>query len=243
MFKRGQFMINGHHSEEFGVFMTKRPPKLAATRVIELRERVGNDSIVIDKAYYKNLERSIDCYYKAPSLDLVQEYEDQITAWLDMSGYSDFAAYFDEQYIYQAVVISPPSFTGTRRNGNIVPFSFKVSIRPFKENHVGRLALLNKTKLFNTEKYPALPVIKLTGRGDASFWVNGTEYKLKGLDRELIIDSKLEESYRTLDGNVEHQDRVTLFDDFPVLPPGQIDMSWSSNIQKFEIIPGWRRKV
>lgn len=244
--KRGQFLINGKHSSEFNVFMRNRPVSSSAGRVIELRDREGSDSIIIDKAYYKNVERKIDCYYKAPSIDDVQEWEDRITAWLDMGSYSDFVTYYDEQYIYQAIVTDPPEFKGTRKTGNIVPFEFSVSLRPFKENRLGRQPiLLNSTpcKITNEQKYPSKPLIKLTGSGDASFFVNNEEFKLKGLDTELIIDSVLEESYRKLGGAIEHQDQVTTFLDFPELKPGENIITWSSRIKSFELTPRWRRKV
>ena len=48
---------------------------------------------------------------------------------------------------------------------------------------------------------------------------------MKSLDRELFIDSKLEEAYRKLDGNLEHQDQVTLFLDFPFLYPGKMKLN------------------
>lgn len=244
-FKRGQFEINGKQSEEFNVFMRSRPVSTSAGRVIELREREGNDSIVIDKHYYKNVTRKIECYYKAPSLDEVQEYEDRIAEWLDMGNYSDFMTYFDPHYIYQAIVTEAPEFKGTRKTGNIVPFEFTVSLRPFKENRSGQIPIVRSSsfKLVNTEKYPSKPLIKLTGSGDASFFINDKEFRLKGLDRELIIDSKIEESYRALDGALEHQDRVTTFLDFPELSPGENQIRWTSNIKSFELTPRWRRKV
>ncbi len=44
---------------------------------------------------------------------------------------------FDEHYIYQAIVTSPPKFTGTRKKaGFLIPFEFTVSIRPFKKKIV-----------------------------------------------------------------------------------------------------------
>lgn len=48
---------------------------------------------------------------------------------------------------------------------------------------------------------------------------------MKSLDRELFIDSKLEEAYRKLDGNLEHQDQVTLFLDFPFLYPEKMKLN------------------
>ncbi|HAP8552326.1 TPA: phage tail protein, partial [Enterococcus faecium] len=172
--KRGQFFINQHYSSEFNVYIQNRPASVSASRVIELREREGNDSIIIDKGYYRNVTRKIECYYKAPSIDVVQEWEDRITEWLDMSSYSDFILYYDEQYIYQAVVIEGPEFKGTRKTGNIVPFEFTVSIRPFKENYNGRFTIRQTEtfEIYNPEKYSSKPLIKLSGSGDASFYIN-----------------------------------------------------------------------
>ena len=59
--------------------------------------------------------------------------EDEISFWLDMGNYSDFIVYFDEHYIYQAIVTSPPKFTGTRKSGVLIPFEFTVSIRPLRK--------------------------------------------------------------------------------------------------------------
>src|SRR5699024_3116451 len=243
--KRGQFFINQHYSSEFNVYIQNRPASVSASRVIELRDREGNDSIIIDKAYYKNVTRKIECYYKAPSIDLVQEWEDRITDWLDMNCYSDIIIQYDQQYIYQAIVTEAQEFKGTRKTGNIVPFEFTVSLRPFKENYSGRFAIqqIKAFELFNPEKYASKPLIKLSGSGDASFYINNDKYDLKLLDRELYIDSKLEESYRKLDGNLEHQDHVTLFLDFPFLYPGKNEIKWTNNIHSFEIIPRWWRKV
>lgn len=118
-FKRGQFFLNGKHSSEFNVFMRERPERLSAGRVVELRERMGNDSIAVDFEYYKNVERTITCYAKARNLQEVSFLEDEITFWLDMGNYSDFIVYFDEHYIYQAIVTSPLRLvTVDNRNGS-----------------------------------------------------------------------------------------------------------------------------
>ncbi|HEN1724973.1 TPA: phage tail protein, partial [Enterococcus faecium] len=138
-----------------------------------------------------------------------------------------------------------PEFKGTRKTGNIVPFEFTVSIRPFKENYNGRFTIRQTEtfEIYNPEKYSSKPLIKLSGSGDASFYINKDKYDLKSLDRELFIDSKLEEAYRKLDGNLEHQDQVTLFLDFPFLYPGKNEIKWTKNIHSFEIMPRWWRKV
>lgn len=245
-FKRGQFSINGHHSSEFNVYMRDRPVRVSAGRVIELRERPGNDSIVIDYKHYRNAEWSISCYAKVKYLDDVSNQEDLIKSWLDTSNYSDFSYFFDDEYIYQAVVVPGTLvFTGSRRTGNLIPFEFVISLQPMKETYVGRypIEIKNKDTLVNIRKYHSKPRIHILGRGDISFYINEIKYELKNVPEDIIIDSQIEESFQYQDGNILFLDDRTLFKDFPLLPPGTINLKYEGNVDKFEIIPRWVTKV
>jgi phage-related protein len=243
VFKRGQFKINGLHSEEFNTYMRDRPERLSAGRVIELRERPGNDSFVVDYAYYKNVEWSISCYAKANHLDEIYDLEDRIRAWLDMSNYSDFICYFDEHYIYQAVVTSPPKFNGTRKNGILIPFEFTVSLRPFKSSRAGQQWISNEKKINNREKYPSRPKIHILGSGDISFWINDQKFDLTNIGNEIIIDSQLQESYRIVNGIIESLDKKTKFKKFPILKPEWNTFRWTGNVKEFKMQPRWWTKI
>ncbi|WP_429947422.1 phage tail protein [Enterococcus sp. DIV1297f] len=242
-FKRGQFQINGKHSEEFSAYMRDRPKRLSAGRVIELRERPGNDSIVMDFAYYKNVEWQISCYAKADGLESVSHLEDRIRSWLDMSNYSDFTCQFDEHYIYQAIVVSGPEFSGTKKNGVLVPFDFTISLRPFKSSRNGFEWMTNETMIHNVERYPSKPKIQIWGSGDISFWINDESFKLTDIGSEIVIDSQLEESYRIVDGVIESQDHKTQFIDFPILPVGWTTIKWEGDVKKFNLMPRWWTKI
>lgn len=242
-FKAGQFMINGKHSREFKAYMRSRPERISSGRVIELRERAANDSIVVDYNYYKNVEWDIKCGAKADSFEELVFLEDQIKYWLDMKNYSDFIFQFDEQYIYQAVVVEPPRFTSTHKDGLWIHFDFKISIRPFKGNRAGLIWKNNERKIFNLERYPSKPKIHVIGSGDISFWVNDQKYDLVNIGNEIIIDSQIEESYRIVDGVLEVQDHKTKFLDFPLLPPGENNFRWSGKVTDFNILPRWCTKV
>ena len=243
VFKRGQFKINGLHSEVFHAFISERPERLSAGRVIDLRERPGNDSVVVDYSYYKNVEWSIKCYAKAGISEDVYHLEDRIKVWLDMSNYSDFIYYFDEHYIYQAIVVSPPKFTGKRKHGNLVPFEFTISLRPFKMARNGLKWKQNEKAIINDEKYPSKPLIHIKGSGDISFWINEQKFDLTNVNQEIIIDSQLEESYRVVGSSIEIQDHKTKFRDFPILRVDRNDFRWSGNVREFNIQPRWWTKV
>lgn len=242
-FRPGQFKINGSDSEEFNAYLTKRPERVSAGRVIELRERPGNDSVVIDFAYYKNVEWKIPCVAFCDDLEEMAHLEDRIKAWLDMSNYSDFTFNFDEYYIYQAVVTSPPVFNGTHKNGSWTPFDFTISIRPFKTSRVGMKWLAKPTSIHNPEQYPSKPKIEIKGSGDIDFWINDKKFELTSVNSEIIIDSYLEESYRVTDETIESQDNKTKFLDFPELAKGFNNIRWSGDVQEFNLLPRWWTKV
>lgn len=243
VFRPGQFKINGLYSEEFDAYLTKRPERVSSGRVVELRERPGNDSVVVDYAYYKNVEWKISCEARASDLDDVSHLEDRIKAWLDMSGYSDFIYNFDAHYVYQAIVTSPPIFKGTHKNGNWTPFEFTISLRPFKMARTGLKWQKNQKALINTESYSSKPLINIKGSGDISFWINDKKFDLTNVGREITIDSQLEESYRVIDDVTEIQDHKTKFLDFPTLKVGRNDFRWSGNVTEFNIMPRWWTKV
>ncbi|MGH1771701.1 phage tail protein [Enterococcus casseliflavus] len=242
-FRPGQFKINGLDSEGFNTYLRSRPQRLSAGRVIELKPRPGNDSVVMDFAYYKNVEWKILCNAQADNVEDVSHLEDRIRSWLDMSNYSDFTYSFDGQYIYQAIVVSPPVFTGTHKDANWIPFEFTISLRPFKQSRTGLRWLSNERKIHNIEHYPSKPKIQILGSGDISFWINNDKFELTNIGNEIIIDSQLEESYRIVDGILESQDNKTKFIDFPSLPKGMTLIKWQGNVQEFNLMPRWWTKV
>ncbi|MGX4686301.1 phage tail protein [Vagococcus sp. JNUCC 83] len=244
-FRRGQFQINNKSSEEFNVFMRDRPERLSSGRVIELRERPGNSSAVFDFKYYKNVEWKILCYAKSQYLHDVVHLEEKIANWLDMNSYSDFYYYFDREHIYQAIVVSPPSFTGKRVNGNLIPFDFSISLKPFKETFTGRewIDLKNGDELYNPKNYSSKPKIHLLGKGDISFYINEKKYDLKKIDDEIIIDSLLEESYKVDTNRMITLDHKTTFLDFPMLPKELMQIKWTGNVSRFELLPRWWTKI
>jgi phage-related protein len=208
-----------------------------------LQERPGNDSVVVDYAYYKNVEWKLQCVAKASDYEEMYHLEDRVKVWLDMSNYSDFTYNFDPHYMYQTIVVSPPVFTGTHKNGTWTPFEFTISVRPFKTARVGLKWQTNKKMIHNTEAYPSKPIIKIVGSGDITFSINNKKYELTNVGNEIIIDSQLEESYRVVDGVLEIQDHKTKFLDFPILSKGVNTFRWSGNVQEFNLQPRWWTKV
>lgn len=246
----GWFKIGNHWSEEFQMFLIKPPEKKKSQRMIALDEVSGVNKLVItDKGYYTNVEHTLDCFYVSSVLENVQYLEDLITSALDTRGtYVDFIPYYDPKYCYKVVVINNPIFSRDVSGGRGVPFSFDVSMAPFKYRVGGERAItLSKaTQLFNPERYESFPRIKLFGKGDVSLFINNRETQVVGIEGTIIIDSDEDvlEVYQEKEGhlvNLHHQ--FVGNQNFPSLDVGMNYISWQGNVSKIEIEPRWQTKI
>ena len=218
--------------------------------MITLDEVSGVNKLVItDKGYYTNVEHTLECFYVSPDMHSIQFVEDLITSALDTRGeYVDFIPYYDPRYIYKAVVINNPTFSGNISGMRGVPFTFDVSFAPFKYRVGGERAIeFNKPQqLYNPERYESYPSIKVYGQGNISIFINNRETKLKNIENTIIIDSNEDvmEVYKENNGElINLHDNFVGSQNFPYLDSGMNQISWNGNVSKIEIEPRWQTKI
>ncbi|EOS7951017.1 phage tail protein, partial [Enterococcus hirae] len=231
-------------------FICERPEKKKAKRVFNLEEVSGLNKLAVnDGGYYTNVEQTLNCFYLSPTLEHIQYYEDLITEALDTKGeYVDFVPYWDPIYIYQAIVINEPNFEGTFHTLRGVPFSFDLSIAPFKKNILGMnpVILDKQGSIYNPERYPSYPKIKIYGSGNATISINGRETKFSDVTSDITIDSDPDvmETYREVDGVLVNEHRKLLSNQiYPYLDSGENRITWNSNVRKIVIEPRWQTKI
>lgn len=162
--------------------------------------------------------------------------------------YVDFVAYWDPSYIYQAIVINEPNFEGTSQTLRGVPFSFDLSIAPFKKNVFGMhpIYLDKQGSIFNPERYISYPKIKIYGSGNITISINGRETKFSNVTSDIIIDSDPDvmETYREVDGILVNEHKKLLSNQmYPYLDAGENHITWSSNVKKISLEPRWQTKI
>lgn len=246
----GWFKLGDHWSEEFQMFISSRPKKTKAKRMFSLDEVSGVNKLVIsDKGYYTNAEQTIEAFYVSPNLESIQYIEDAITEALDTKGqYVDFIPYYDPAYIYSVVVINEPIFEGTSETLRGVPFSFDISVAPFKRRVGGdrSVSIYKPTSLYNPEKYSSNPKIKIYGKGDISLYINNRKTFLKDIEDIVIIDSDPDvmEVYKE-DGDkiINLHSKFLSNQNFPYLDKGRNFISFEGNITLIEIEPRWQTKI
>lgn len=246
----GWFKIGDHWSEEFQMFLTKRPEKKKAQRMVTLDEVSGVNKLVLtDKGYYTNVEQTLECFYVSPDLRSVQFIEDLITSALDTRGkYVDFIPYYDPRYIYKVIVINNPTFSGDASGLRGIPFTFDVSLAPFKYRVGGERAIeiIKPQQLYNPERYESYPKIKIYGQGNISLFINNRETKLVDIEGTITVDSNEDvmEVYKENSGNlINLHDKFVGRQNFPYLDSGMNQISWSGKVSKIEIEPRWQTKI
>lgn len=242
--KRGQFKINGQTSELTRSFITTRPQIQAAERVKDFRERPGGTSLLIDKQYYKNVPMSIDCYFKAPSLADVSHYQKLVSSWLDFGYYAPIDFYFDKHYLYQGTVVSGPHFKGTRKTGNLVPYSLNLELLPYKFNRFGlsKKEFVKELTIINPEKYPSRPEIHILGQGDISLSINNQRVTFNDVKNEIQLDCEEMECFK-YDGGVLVNQSHLKHGKYPFLEVGENKIVLTGNVSKVELIPRWCTKI
>lgn len=90
--------------------------------------------------------------------------------------------------------------------------------------------------LVNPTGFDALPLITITGTGDAELSVNGTTVSLTDLDGGIVLDSDMQDAYY---GILSANDKMS--GDFPVLSAGTNTVTYTGGITSVSITPRWWR--
>ena len=232
------------------MFIKQRPEKVKAKRMFTLEDIPGVNRLVnFDKGYYTNVEQTIECFYLAAHESEIQWLEDQITDALDTRGqYVDFIPYYDEDYVYDVIVINEPKFEGLRGTRLAVPFSFDLSIAPFKKNIRGKQqqSFTKAFEIFNPEFYTSDPYLKIIGSGDVTLYINDRPTVLKGISEfiEIDCDPDVMEVFKEANGNLVNENKkMKSNQSFPYLDKGKNVIRWSGNISKLILEPRWQTKI
>lgn len=232
-----RFTYKGKSSLDFGLIITKAPAPAGPVRDVEYLELGGRSgTLLLDNGRFEDVEVSYP-FIIAPGFERVPATASAIKAWLltDVSP-GALADTFDPDYFRIAVCSGPLDITEIVRQvgeGKIV-----FTCNPYKYSHTGQetISITTPTSLMNPEPFDSLPYFKLTGSGAATLYVAGQSIRISNIDGYLELDSEIAQAFK---GAVNKNSTVTL-DEFPVMPAGEIPITWEGNITKVEIIPRWR---
>lgn len=109
--------------------------------------------------------------------------------------------------------------------------------KPFRYRKSGEksLVLTSSNVLYNPERFPSKPYIKIVGNGAGTLMVGSQTLTLKEIDEYLEIDCEMMNCFK----GTELRNSMVSGDRFPELLPGKTGISWTGNISRVEIKPRW----
>jgi phage-related protein len=97
------------------------------------------------------------------------------------------------------------------------------------------IELINSAILNNFGSYESKPLIKIYGSGNITISIGGKSFTVNNVADYVVVDSEIKECYK--DSTNKGRDMIG---DYPILPIGPSNISWTGAVNKIEITPRWR---
>lgn len=235
------FEYNGRKSTDFGLRILNELEFTAPARDVEFIEVAGVDGdIAIDKGRYKSFDKRIPVTLYIPKGKTLSDTVDEIVAWLlGTSGWHSFKLSMYPGHDYVAMFHEKLPIEDALRHFGRAVLYFRM--KPNKYITGQSSEVINNGQNIENKTYRiAKPLIVVRGNGDIDFQNNGTNWMhLRGVDQELIIDSKTMTAYSSDDRLQNNRILSNLRPLFPVLTPGDNIITWSGEVTSVEILPRW----
>lgn len=207
---------------------------------VEFIEVLGRDGeLAISHDRLKGVPFSIPVKLKAPQNKDVNTIATKISEWLKTEvGWYPLKFSGSTDYEYIAICYERFDILENLKQYGRTVINFR--LKPYKrriDNQI--IELSNGDTLTNPENRESKPLIIIEGSGDITFQNNGVDWLiLKGVDDLIVVDTEMMSVYK--DDRAESNKMIsTLKPMFPILTPGDNEITWTGNITKIEIHPRW----
>lgn len=255
--KPGSFIINGVYSEDVGAVIQTRPVLNSPRRKVTFKEAYGySGSLPYDEEAYDNTELELILYVAGGSATHNREI---VYHLFDSGRYIDLILYSDPTKIYKVMLVEPPSFESRYYMGEGVSCSLKLSVLPHKRLvNSPIISITEPTEIYNPTLCNAKPTMAVYGSGDITLSINDSEFKLRNVTNDIILNSTIENSYQakkiqTPDGARYDLPKIELLPEdvlpmnhkvytrvYPLFSPGVNFLSWVGSVSRVDILPKWR---
>lgn len=239
--------FNGLDSRDFNILVRSKDTFKRAERDISFVSVPGRSGdVVIDNGKFKNVEIGYKLSMFAPNDEVLSENEnffynwEEICDWLRADGnYHVLVDSYDPLYYRKACLVDDLDID--QPHYSVGEFEVKFNCKPYRYRIDGDTKIeITQTgySLYNSERYEALPYLKIYGNGNIYLNINGRSYDFHNVVNYVEVDSEMMNVYK---GLVNQNDNYA-GTNFPKLEAGNNYISWSGNVVKIEAIPRWRTR-
>ena len=229
-----KFWFAGHCCEEFGIVCsgsgTFAAPERDAT-VVDIPGR--NGTLTIDNGRYKNITVSYPAFVPRDFPARAAS----IRAWLlGPIGYQRLEDEYQPDCYHLARFAGPLEFeTGFLNRAASMSLAFDCMPQRWLKSGEYAQRIANGQTLYNPTGFEALPLIEVELTGEAALQVGGITVQFAGYTGPLVLDCDLQDAY----AGTSNLNRYVTAAQFPVLPAGKTEISWSGGVSSVRLTPNW----
>lgn len=229
-----KFWFAGHCCEEFGIVCSGSSTFAAPERDVTVVDIPGrNGTLTIDNGRYKN----ITITYPAAVPREFSARAAAIRAWLlGPTGYRRLEDEYQPDGYRLARFAGPLEFdAGFLNRSASMNLAFDCMPQRWLKSGEYAQPIANGQTLYNPTGFEALPLIEVELTGEAALQVGGITVQFAGYTGPLVLDCDLQDAY----AGTSNLNRYVTAAQFPVLPAGKTEISWSGGISGVRLTPNW----
>lgn len=244
----GHFIVNGVRSwskDGPKILIQNRPDISTPRRKREFKTPLAvSGELIFDENAYESTTMTLELLIEGETEEEVIANRDKLYMMFNTAGYANFTPYFDPDKLYRVICTEPPRFTNKWwMQGNSYA-EMELTVYPFKRFLKNDPVFVLSSKVItNPYSLPSLPLIEVTGGGDATITINGIDYRMKGINGSIFIDSETMSAYRKDEAGTYHNENNKIyFREFPVLKPGNntVTVKTQDTVRDIAVTPRWR---
>lgn len=229
-----KFWFAGHCCEEFGIVCSGSSTFVAPERDVTVVDIPGrNGTLTIDNGRYKNITVSYPAFVPRDFPARAAS----IRAWLlGPTGYQRLEDEYQPDCYHLARFVGPLEFeTGFLNRAASMSLAFDCMPQRWLKSGEYAQPIANGQTLYNPTGFEALPLIEVELTGEAALQVGGITVQFAGYTGPLVLDCDLQDAY----AGTSNLNRYVTAAQFPVLPAGKTEISWSGGISGVRLTPNW----
>ena len=226
-------LFHGVSSDDVRVIVEEYPDRPVPKRKIERFSIPGRSGdIVTNEDAWENVTQSYSIYVSAegPGLSIIA---DKAVQWLMVPGYHILEDEYDYNTFRLASFLGPNNLANTLNMFGRAKIEFDCWPQRFLKSGARPLRMAQNTILVNPSIYTAEPLIVVHGAGTGVLSVGDYQVVISDCD-EITLDCRDEDAYRDV-SNLN----TAVEGEFPKLPAGNSQVSWSGGITAVDITPRW----
>ena len=227
-------IFGGKRSRDFGIYISGFGAFNAPSRDVEAISIPGrNGDLILDNGRFSNITVTYPAFIHRDFQRQAKAARDWLLA---SSGYQRLEDTYNPELFRLARFFGPMDFdTRFQNRGGEMTLAFDSKPQRFLKSGEQPLTLTAAAEIRNPTSYPALPLITIYGSGAGTLNVGGAVASISEIDEFLTLDCDIQDAYKGL----QNKNATVSLDEFPELPAGACEVSFSGDIEKIEIIPRW----